>query len=347
MQQHVLGKQRLPVSGNRYLRSSIILFVGFIALLSALMFSVSLGATNIKIETIWQALFHNHSPSKETQIVMDIRLPRAIAGAIVGAAFAVAGAMMQGVTRNPLADPSLLGVNAGAALAISICFAFYPGLSYSYLIVISFIGAAVGAGMVYGLGALSRGGNSPVKLILAGAAVGALLVAIHEGIAIYYRLSQDLLFWYAGGISGVKWLQIELMLPWVGVGLIGAVVLSRSITIMSLGDDVAIGLGQRLIITKLASVLIILLLAGSAVSAVGAIGFVGLIVPHVVRYMVGQQYQWIIPGCILFGGTLVVIADIGARMFNAPYETPVGAMISALGVPFFLYLSRKSKGRTA
>lgn len=342
----MLGQQSLPVSRNRYLRSSIILFVGFIALLSALMVSVCLGATNIKIETIWQALFYNHSMSRETQIVMDIRLPRAIAGAIVGAAFAVAGAMMQGVTRNPLADPSLLGVNAGAALAISICFAFYPGLAYSYLIFISFVGAAVGVGLVYGLAALSRNGNSPVKLILAGAAVSALLVAIQEGIAIYYRLNQDLLFWYAGGISGVKWLQIELMMPWVVAGLIGAVLLSRSITIISLGDDVAIGLGHRLIFTKVASILIILLLAGSAVSAVGSIGFVGIIVPHVVRYMVGQQYQWIIPGCILFGGTLVVIADIGARMFNAPYETPVGAMISALGVPFFLYLSRRSKGRT-
>ncbi len=270
-------------------------------------------------------------------------MPRALAGAMVGACFATAGAIMQGMTRNPLADPGLLGVNAGAGFVLALCFAYLPGLPFHQLILFSFAGAALGAGLVYGIGSLAKGGLTPVRLALAGAAVGALLVALSEGIAIYYHIAQDLAFWYAGGVAGTKWLQVNILAPWVAAGMTGALLLSRSITVLSLGDEIASGLGQRTGLVKLAGTAIVLVLAGAAVSAVGSIGFVGLVIPHVARYLVGVDYRWIIPCSAMLGSLLMVLADIGARMINPPYETPVGAIIALIGVPFFLYLARKER----
>lgn len=248
---------------------------------------------------------------------------------------------MQGMTRNPLADSGLLGLNAGAAFMLAICFAFFPGLPYMYIILFSFLGAAVGAGLVYGVGSLAKGGLTPMRLVLAGAAVSALLAALSEGIAIHFRIGQDLAFWYAGGVSGTKWEHLQIMTPWIVVAIAGAIVLSKSITLLSLGDEVAIGLGQRTGVIKFFGALIVLVLAGAAVSVVGAVGFVGLIVPHLTRFLVGNDYRWIVPCSAILGSLLVVLADFAARMVNPPYETPIGALIALLGVPFFLYLARK------
>lgn len=183
-----------------------------------------------------------------------------------------------------------------------------------------------------------------MRLTLAGAAVGALLLAITEGIAIYYKIGQDLAFWYAGGVAGTKWLQIQIVWPWVVGGLLGAIVLSRSITLLSLGDDVAAGLGQRTGLVKAAGVIIVLLLAGTAVSAVGSIGFVGLIIPHISRFLVGVDYRWIIPCSAVLGSLLMVLADIGGRLINPPQEVAIGIIIAVIGVPFFLYLVTRMKG---
>lgn len=250
---------------------------------------------------------------------------------------------MQGMTRNPLADSGLLGLNAGAGFVLALCFAFLPGLPFMQLILYSFLGAAVGAIMVYGVGSMSKNGLTPVRLALAGAAVTALLVAVSEGVAIYFNIGQDLAFWYAGGVAGTKWVQLKIMTPWVVAALIAALLLSRSITLLSLGDEVATGLGQRTGWVKLACAIVVLVLAGTAVSAVGAIGFVGLVIPHIARSLVGVDYRWIIPCSAVLGSLLMVIADIGARMINPPYETPIGTLIALIGVPFFLYLARKQR----
>ena len=328
---------------TRPIMASFILFGGMAALVFGVIASIFFGVANITFSTVWQAAFHFNPDLPQHQIIRELRIPRAIAGALVGACFATAGAIMQGMTRNPLADPGLLGVNAGAGFALAFCFAFFPGMPFHILIMYSFLGAALGTGLVYGIGWMARGGVTPARLVLAGGAVSALLVALSQGIAIYFHVAQDLAFWYAGGVAGVKWFQIKMLLPWITAAFIGAVLISRSITILSLGEEVASGLGQRTALLKFIGAVIVLVLAGAAVSAVGAIGFIGLIIPHIARALVGVDYRWIIPCSAILGGLLMVLADIGARMINPPFETPVGAIISLIGIPFFLYFARKEK----
>lgn len=323
--------------------ATLILTGGLAALVFMIGLSVSFGAANIRFSVVWESVFHFNPDLTHHQIIKELRLPRVLGGAMVGACFAVAGAMMQGMTRNPLADSSLLGLNAGAGFMLAICFAFFPGLPFMYLIMYSFLGAGIGAALVYGIGSLAKGGLTPVRLVLAGAALSALLSALSEGIALYFRIGQDLAFWYAGGVAGTKWLQLKIMLPWIVVALAGSIVLSRSITMLSLGEDIARGLGQRTGLVKLIGAVIILILAGAAVAVVGAVGFVGLLIPHLTRKLVGVDYRWIIPCSAVLGSLLVVLADLAARMINPPYETPLGALIALIGVPFFLYLARKER----
>jgi iron complex transport system permease protein len=328
---------------TRPFAASFIFIAGCVMLVFGLALSISVGAADIKLFTVWEAVFRFNPDLTQHQIIQELRMPRALAGAMVGACFAVAGAIMQGMTRNPLADSGLLGINAGAGFMLAICFAFFPGTPFMKLILYSFIGAAIGAGLVYGVGSLAKNGLTPVRLALAGAAVGALLMSLSEGIAIYFHIGQDLAFWYAGGVAGTKWLQLKVMFPWVTIALLGALFLSRSITVLSLGDEIAASLGQRTRLVKLAGAVIVLILAGAAVAAVGAIGFIGLVIPHIVRRLVGVDYRWIIPCSAIMGSLLLVFADIAARMIHPPYETPVGALIALIGVPFFLYLARTER----
>ncbi|PYI53998.1 FecCD family ABC transporter permease [Paenibacillus flagellatus] len=332
-----------PKLRTRPLAASVVLLGGIGALLAGIALSISFGAADISLSTVWEAVFRFDPQSTPHQIVQELRLPRVLAGALVGAGFAVAGALMQGMTRNPMADSGLLGLNAGAGFALALCFAFFPGLPFLYLILYSFAGAGIGAGLVYGIGSLARGGLTPVRLVLAGAAVSALLTALSEGIALHFRIGQDLAFWYAGGMAGTKWIQLKIMFPWVGGALLAAMLLARSVTLLSLGEEVAAGLGQRTWLIKLAGTAIVLVLAGSAVAIVGAVGFVGLLIPHLTRFLVGVDYRWIVPCSAVLGSLLVVFADLGARMVNPPHETPIGAVIALIGVPFFLYLARKER----
>ncbi|GAY75552.1 ABC-type Fe3+-sideroPhore transport system, permease component [Sporolactobacillus inulinus] len=316
-----------------------LLIVGPFLLLFAIGVSISYGATNIDLKTVWDSVFHYNAQLVPHKIIWELRMPRVLGSVIIGACFSVSGALMQGVTRNPLADSGILGINAGAAFVLALCYAFFPALPFFYLMICSFIGAGVGAGIVYGMSSLSPNGMSPVRLVLAGAAVSALLTALSQGLAIYFQIGQDLAFWYAGGTSGIHWFELMMILPWVIGAFLAALFLSPSITILSLGDNIASGLGMHTGIIKTASIVIVLILAGAAVSVVGAIGFVGLIIPHLTRYLVGTDYRRIIPCTAILGSLLLVLADLGARSINPPYETPIGVLIALIGIPFFLYLA--------
>ncbi|EFM10117.1 transport system permease protein [Paenibacillus curdlanolyticus YK9] len=333
-----------PKLRTRPLAATLVLIGGAAALLFSIALAISYGAADIKFTTVWAAVFHFNPNLTSHQVIQEIRLPRVLASALVGASFAVAGALMQGMTRNPMADSGLLGLNSGAGFVLSLCFAFAPGMSYNSIIACCFLGAALGAGIVFGIGSLAKGGLTPVRLVLAGAAVSALLTALSEGIQLSFKIGQDIAFWMAGGVAGTKWSQLEIITPWLAVAFIGALMISKSITLLSLGEEIASSLGQRTGLVKLIAMLIVLVLAGVSVSVVGAVAFVGLLVPHVTRYLVGVDYRWIIPCSAILGGLLVVLADLAARMINPPMENiPLGAVISMIGVPFFLYLARKER----
>lgn len=324
--------------------ASFILLAGIFALLFSLAISISIGAKNINLQTVWSGVFYFNPDIVEHHIIQDIRMPRSLAAGLVGSFLAVSGAIMQGMTRNPLASPSIMGVTAGSSFMISIAFAFFPGTSNVALMCWSFVGAGIGASLVFVIGSFSKSGLTPVKLALAGAAVGALLSSISSAIAIHYQVAQDMSFWYAGGLTGVKWYSVQLLVPIAIIGLVTAFMLARSITILSLGDEVAKGLGQKTTLVKVGGTVIVLLLTGAAVSVAGSIGFIGLVIPHITRFLVGVDYRFVIPCAAILGALLLILADIGARMINPPFETPVGAITALIGVPFFLYLARRERG---
>jgi iron complex transport system permease protein len=317
---------------------SLGLLLGCVILLGCLLLSILLGAANIDAGTVWQALFQ-FDGSTDHLIIRTVRLPRAILAVVVGAALAVAGAITQGLTRNPLAAPDILGINVGAALAMVLAVFLYG--SGSGYVGFAFGGAAIAAMLVYWLGSMGRSGLTPLKLVIAGAALSYLLGSLTTGILLLsQRTLDDIRFWLAGSLAGQDLAGLLPVLPYIAVGLAGALALGRQLTLLSLGEDVAQGLGLQTAWVKIVAAIVVVLLAGSAVALAGPIGFVGLVVPHVVRFGVGVDYRWILPYAMLAGGILLSVADIAARLVIRPQELPVGIMTALIGAPFFIYLAR-------
>ncbi len=315
------------------------LLLSLLVLAVTVTISLCIGAANTSIQDVYQAIV-GQDGGKHYAILREIRFPRIIAAIFVGSALAVAGAIMQGVTRNALADPGLLGLTAGANAALALTMAVIPNSSYYVLIFACFIGAGIGMIIVYSIGASTKGGFSPLKLVLAGAAVSALLQAVADGTGILFKIAKDVSMWTSGGLIGTTW-QALIIVPVIVIGLGIAFIFSRQLTILSLNEEVAVGLGQKTAVIKGILMFVVVILAGAAVALVGNLAFIGLMVPHIVRALVGTDYRFVLPMCALVGGWLMVAADFVARMVNAPYETPVVAVISIIGLPFFLLLVRK------
>ncbi|MGN4766901.1 FecCD family ABC transporter permease [Bacillus thuringiensis] len=339
----MLHKSTVHAGNNRWIHIKFICFMSLIilCLIGSIFLAISFGAKDIHLQTVWTAVLDYNPKLTQHQIIYELRLPRVIGAAVVGAAFAVAGAVMQGVTRNPLADAGVLGINAGAMFVVALSFAFFPHMPYSYLMIVSFIGAVLSTVLIFVIGSATSGGLTPMRLTIAGAVMAALLHSLSSGVAIYYDLSQDLAFWYAGGVAGVKWEHLKFLVPIILITIIFAIVLGRSISLISMGDDVATNLGVKTNRTRILGMIIVVILAGVSVSAVGSIGFVGLVIPHIARKLVGVNYRLIIPMSALLGAMLLVLADLGARTVNPPKELAIGIMVALVGVPFFLYIARK------
>ncbi|AOY16794.1 ferrichrome ABC transporter permease [Bacillus sp. ABP14] len=339
----MLHKSTIRVGNNRWIHIKFICFMSLtiICLIGSIFLAVAFGAKDIQLQTVWTAVFDYNPKLTQHQIIYELRLPRVIGAAIVGAAFAVAGAVMQGVTRNPLADAGVLGINAGAMFVVALSFAFFPHMPYSYLMIVSFIGAVLSTVLIFIIGSATSGGLTPMRLTIAGAVMAALLHSLSSGVAIYYDLSQDLAFWYAGGVAGVKWEHLKFLVPIILITIVFATILGRSISLISMGDDVATNLGVKTNRTRILGMIIVVILAGVSVSAVGSIGFVGLVIPHIARKLVGVNYRLIIPMSAFVGAMLLVLADLGARTVNPPKELAIGIMVALVGVPFFLYIARK------
>lgn len=316
------------------------LILGLLVLVGCLGLSVSFGAADIAPDKIYTA-FTAFDGSREHLIIRTVRLPRSLVAIIVGAAMATAGAIMQGITRNPLADPGILGVNAGVAFAVVVAIFMFGAATPSEYIWFAFGGAGVTVVSVYFLASLGRGGMTPLNLTIAGAALGALLASLTAGILIIsQRTLEEIRFWLAGSLTSTDTTIVTQVLPYICIGMILAIALARQITILSLGEDVAKNLGVQTLWVKIAAAISILLLEGSAVAVAGGIGFIGLIVPHIVRFIVGVDYRWILPYSAVFGAILLLAADICARLIIRPQEVPVGIMTALVGAPFFIYLAK-------
>ncbi|MER3493365.1 MAG: iron ABC transporter permease [Mastigocladus sp. ERB_26_2] len=316
------------------------LVLGLCILLICLVYSVTLGAADIPLDKIL-ASFIAFDGSYEHLVIQTVRLPRVIMAILVGSALAVSGALMQGLTRNPLADPGILGIEAGAALAVVATIFVFGSSNLSVLTIVAFLGAGVTATLVYFLGSLGRGGATPLNLTVAGAALTALISSLTTAVLIVsQRTLQEIRFWLAGSLAGRDSNILLQALPFVIIGLVVAFALGRQITTMSLGEDVAKGLGQKTAWVKIITAVSVVLLAGSSVALAGPIGFVGLIVPHIVKFYIKADYRWILPYCAVLGAILLLVADIAARLLLKPEELPVGVMTALIGAPFFVYLAK-------
>ncbi|CAM3653129.1 iron ABC transporter permease [Cohnella lubricantis] len=316
------------------------LIAGLAAL--AVMFAIAMifGAADVDVRDVWLAITSNIAEQNVT-IIREIRLPREIAGMLVGAALGVSGAIMQGLTRNPLADPGLLGLTAGANTALAFTLALIPAAGYIGITAACFIGAAVGTLLVLGLGSLKRGGLSPLRIVLAGAAVSAFLYAIAQGIGLAFKVSKDVNMWTSGGLVGTSWDQVQSIAPVIIAGIVVSLLFTRQLTLLSLNEEAAVGLGVRTAYVKIILYLMVILLAGASVALVGNLAFIGLMIPHIVRAMVGTDYRAVLPASAIWGAIFMLLADTLARTINAPQETSVMAITAVIGLPFFLFIVRR------
>lgn len=313
---------------------------------TAFVLSVALGQTPIPFQTTLDAFFHYDGSNTEHVIVTTSRITRAIIAAVIGANLAIAGALMQALTRNPLAAPDLFGINAGALFFIVFAITFFSVDSLTSYMWIAFLGAAVASLLVFFLGSIGRDGLTPIKIVLAGAAISALFVSFTQGmLVIDEQAIQSILFWMAGSVAGRDLDMLLPVLPFMlGAGLV-ALFLGRPINILLSGDDIAKGLGQRTILIKVVIGLAVVFLAGGSVAVAGSIGFVGLIVPHIARGLTGPDYRWLIPFSALIGASLLLLADVAARFIVMPQEMPIGVMTALIGAPFFVHIARKGLSR--
>jgi iron complex transport system permease protein len=315
---------------------------GLVALLAAgLAASLALGAVSISLADVLAAL-RSSTDDTTSRIVWDLRLPRGLCAMLAGVNLAVAGMLLQSVTRNPLADPGLVGVTAGASMAATIVLAALPAAAAA-LPMVAFLGALAAAVLVYAVSWQPGRGASPMRMILAGVAVNAMLGAVIGFlITAFADRIPAVMFWTAGSFNGRSWPHLWLILPYSAAGLVLATILRRSLAVMELGDEGARSLGVRVERVRLAAFVAAALLAGSAVAVAGAVGFVGLVVPHLVRLAIGRGGAAYGPLCALAGAALLLWSDLGARTVLAPSELPVGVITALIGGPYFVYLLYRS-----
>jgi len=322
--------------------------IGLVLSLAVLAFvalcSVAIGTKPISFTTVVQSFTHYDPTSSDHLIIRSLRMPRTEVGLLAGSALGAAGAVMQGVARNPLADPGLLGVDAGAALFVVIAiYTFGVGSLLGY-VWFAFVGAAVASVLVYVLGSMGREGATPVKLALAGAALSAVLASITTTILLLDVATLDQFrFWNVGSLAGRDGTIAAQVAPFILVGLVMALASGRMLNALALGDDVARSLGQRVGVARCLSALSVVLLCGAATAAAGPIAFVGLTVPHVARAVTGPDYRWILPYSMVLAPILLLGSDIVGRVITRPGEVQVGIVTALVGAPFFIALVRRRK----
>ncbi|HWK26474.1 MAG TPA: iron chelate uptake ABC transporter family permease subunit [Solirubrobacter sp.] len=327
--------------GTRLTRGAgLVIAAGVLA--CAALASLAIGARSIPPGDVVHALLHGGS-TPDDAIVRGLRVPRTLLGIAVGAALGVGGALMQALTRNPLADPGLLGVNAGASTAVVVALAL--GLAGAASSVwFAFAGAAIASTAVYAIGSAGRGGATPVRLALAGVAITAALTAIIYGVALTdQRLLQRYDFWAVGSLSGRDRTQLEAVAPFIALGIVLALALARGLNALALGDEAARALGARVGRTRIGGAVAVTLLCGAATAAAGPMYFLGLTVPHAARALCGPDQRWVLSYSALLGAALMLVADVIGRVLVRPGELQAGVMMAVIGTPLFIALVRRKR----
>lgn len=298
--------------------------------------SLMIGQVSFTVSEVFSGIFSTED-TLARRIVWEIRLPRILIGILVGVCLATSGAILQGVMQNPLADPGVIGITSGAGIMAVLVMVVFPGYLV-YLPIAAFTGAFLAAMIVYTL-AVKKGGTSPTRIVLVGVAVNAICGAGTNALMILYSdRVQSVLPWLSGGLTGVGWVQFEMIVYYAVVAMVLAIYAIKHVRIMRLGDEMAQLLGHNVERSRLFLVFVSTLLAGIAVSVAGLVGFVGLVIPHIMRLIIGSDYKYLLPASAIGGGLLVVFADTIARSVFAPIEVPVGILLAFIGGPYFLYL---------
>ncbi|MFC8505104.1 FecCD family ABC transporter permease [Streptomyces sp. NPDC057411] len=311
------------------------------ALLLAILLSLAVGARAVPPATVVDALLHG-ATGPDAEVVRQLRVPRTLIGLMVGAALAVAGTALQGITRNPIADPGILGISQGASVGVVLAIAFAGVHSLTGYVWFAFAGAALASVAVYAVAAGGRGGATPVKLALSGAAINALLLSVTTGVLTTKASALDeFRFWQIGSLDGRDAVIVAQLWPFLLLGTLLVVFVARGLDALALGEDVAKGLGQRVATVRIVGGVGATVLTGAAVAAAGPIAFVGLAVPHIARAVVGSDHRWVLPMAALIGPVMLLVADVLGRILFPPGEVPAGVMTALIGVPFLVALVRR------
>ena len=306
--------------------------------------STAVGTRSIGLGTVWQALTDGSTPGDETVIVRELRVPRTLLGVLAGLALGASGALMQGHTRNPLGDPGLLGVTAGASFAVVLSISLLGVRTPGGYVWAAFAGALLASVAVFAIGSSGRGGATPVTLALAGSALSYLLFALVQAMTIRERTALDAFrFWVVGALAGREAGVVLQVAPFIAVGLVLALLNAPALNLLGLGEDVARGLGQRVWLARGTGLAAITLLTGAATAACGPIAFVGLVVPHATRAVTGPDHRWLVPCSALLGVVVLLLADVLGRVVARPGELQVGIVLAVVGAPFFLALVRRRR----
>lgn len=315
-----------------------------VVLVVAAVLSVTFGARDVSLADVWNGL--SGSTDSASAAAVATRVPRTLLAVLVGAALAVSGAVLQGATRNPLADPQILGINGGAALAIVTGIAFFGLSSATSYVWVGMVGAGAAAILVYAIGSLGRGGATPLRLALAGAVTAVAFSSLTSAILLPRTDVMNVFrFWQVGGVGGATPQTILQVLPFLLAGLVLCLASASALNTLALGDELAAGLGARVRTARLVSSGGAVILCGAATAVAGPIGFVGLVVPHMIRLVVGVDHRWLLPVSALGGAVLLTLADVVGRVIARPEEIEVGIVTALLGAPFFIALVRRQKMR--
>ncbi|RIJ71341.1 Fe(3+)-siderophore ABC transporter permease [Nakamurella silvestris] len=320
-----------------------LLVLAAVVLLVLMLISIAVGSKSISLGTVITEILHP-TDSEDGIIIRSSRLPRTLLGLAVGIALGAAGALMQSLTRNPLADPGILGVNAGASVAVVGSISLFGLTDPSAYVWFALFGAAVASVLVYVLGSGGRAAATPVRLALAGAAISAALGAVVSGIVLLDRAAFDQFrFWSVGSLAGRPLEVLTELLPFLAAGSVIAVALARPLNALALGEDAGRALGASPTRTRVLGVLAVTLLCGASVAAVGPIGFVGLTVPHIARGITGPDQRWVIPYSMVLAPVLLLASDILGRIIARPHEIEVGIVTALVGAPVFILIARRNR----